>query len=388
MAKNNMLLGYARGKVGDLVFQRRKGEQIVKARNRNPNNPRTWSQQMQRVRMYAPVAFYKMAVENFFRFAFEDKKYNETDYNAFIRENLDAFQGPYFTREQAAQKFPVIAPYVISSGKLGNIEATLAISTTKRPLVEATLHNVTFIETENTVGNISRALINEYNLKEGDMLTFVEIIIKGIEVRNEGNVKYNGSTGFYYNNFVVDTTSTQTIPTAIPEGSTRGFMKVSGEKDTTLISYFPGTTTDSDIIGYAIITTRRENGKIIASNTSLNMNEQAQAYFEAMSTAQQLIRAAASYDATMSALDPNSAKVMNEASSQTNSKEERSTKQTAMNCLQNNGSKRTSGVQSFTLDNECPSCECNIHETEPYGCNEEVQATSKSRRRNSANIEN
>lgn len=124
MAKNNMLLGYARGKVGDIVFQRRKGEQIIKARNRNPNNPRTWSQQMQRVRMYAPVAFYKKAIENFFRFAFETKKPNETDYNAFMRENLNAFQGPYFTRSQVQQKFPVLAPYIMSTGNLGQIPFT------------------------------------------------------------------------------------------------------------------------------------------------------------------------------------------------------------------------------------------------------------------------
>lgn len=48
MAKGNMLLGFARKKVGDLVMYRANGEQITRARNRNPRNPKSDRQAIQR----------------------------------------------------------------------------------------------------------------------------------------------------------------------------------------------------------------------------------------------------------------------------------------------------------------------------------------------------
>lgn len=391
MAKNNMLLGYARGKVGDLVFQRRKGEQIVKARNRNPNNPRTWSQQMQRVRMYAPVAFYKMAVERFFKFAFEDKKPNETDYNAFIRENLNAFQGPYFTKEQVAQKFPVMAPYVISSGTLSSIPGTI-LETTTYLVIKVPL-GTNEIGTENAnQGNLSRLLINKYNLQEGDMLTFIIIEISGITIGENGRINYSGETNFDYANFIIDTTSTQPIPNITNlENKGFGLTTMGGESEERALGYkINKERSMQNAVANAIIVTRRSNSKIHASKTSLQLNSNAQNYFEALSTSQQLIIAAGSYGAENTALDPHAAKVMNEATSQINDEEGRSTKQTALNCLPNSGTKNTSGIQPFTLDNECPSCECPIPEPEPCGCNnEEIQQTSRSgkSRRSSINAE-
>lgn len=48
MARHNMLLGQARGKVGDLVFSRLKGKQIVRSKAAEVANPRTYGQNLQR----------------------------------------------------------------------------------------------------------------------------------------------------------------------------------------------------------------------------------------------------------------------------------------------------------------------------------------------------
>ena len=48
MARHNMLLGQARGKVGDLVFSRLKGKQIVRSKAAVVANPRTYGQNLQR----------------------------------------------------------------------------------------------------------------------------------------------------------------------------------------------------------------------------------------------------------------------------------------------------------------------------------------------------
>lgn len=49
MAKDNLFLGFARGKVGSVVFYRAKGEQITRALNSAPSNPQTALQLLQRV---------------------------------------------------------------------------------------------------------------------------------------------------------------------------------------------------------------------------------------------------------------------------------------------------------------------------------------------------
>lgn len=49
MAKGNLFLGMARKKIGDVVFYRANGEQISRARNRSPRNPRSARQSIQRM---------------------------------------------------------------------------------------------------------------------------------------------------------------------------------------------------------------------------------------------------------------------------------------------------------------------------------------------------
>lgn len=375
MAKNNMLLGYARGKVGDLVFQRRKGEQITKARNRNPNNPRTWAQQMQRVRMYAPVAFYKKAVENFYRFAFENKKPNETDYNAFIRENLNAFQGPYFTRSQVQQKYPALAPYIISSGNLSGVEVTNLSINGNAIQIQFVIPGAT-VTSLDTVQKLSQSLIANLGMQNGDMLTAVEIDVTNISVAS-GNVSYSGVTSFRYKQFIVDIADTRELSEVYPDT----FEPISNNA---MAFIFENVVNTNDAVGASIIVTRRSNGKISASTARMTLNTVAQNYFTAMSTTQQLLIAAQSYDAQYSALDPKATSANNVATSRTGSRNGESQENIAFGCLPNSGGKTTEGIPPYTLDNECPTCGCPAGEPEPQPCEPDpcgcVQETSSTRR--------
>lgn len=58
MSKGNMFLGYASGKVADLVFYRQDGQQITRSRNRSPHNPKTEPQLYQRAVMATITAAY------------------------------------------------------------------------------------------------------------------------------------------------------------------------------------------------------------------------------------------------------------------------------------------------------------------------------------------
>lgn len=86
MAKGNMLLGYARGKVGDVVFYREDGEQMARARNRRPKNPRTVAQQYQRAIMATVMMAYSQGKE-IFDHSFQDRRVGMECMREFLSVN-------------------------------------------------------------------------------------------------------------------------------------------------------------------------------------------------------------------------------------------------------------------------------------------------------------
>lgn len=115
MAKGNFLLGYARGSVGDVTFSRVKGNQVAKARNRNPANPNTIPQAMQRSLFADAVRFYTRGVQNAFKFAFERKLENESDYNAFMRLNVN--RGVRIGKTPESM-YPAIGEWLVADGSI------------------------------------------------------------------------------------------------------------------------------------------------------------------------------------------------------------------------------------------------------------------------------
>ena len=170
MAKGNMMLGYSRGSVGDVTFSRLKGQQIAKARNRNPNNPKTKTQMMQRSLFVSATKFYQQARAEFFKFAFEDKKYHESDFNAFMRHNVK--NGTNMTQEAVqAYNYPALGMWVLSKGSL-------------QPFAQKSEGNFFKANTgivvpqdyqvPTKVGELSKTLIQSNRFQVGDMLTMVE----------------------------------------------------------------------------------------------------------------------------------------------------------------------------------------------------------------------
>lgn len=60
MAKHNLFLGQARGKVGSVVFSRLNGVQISRAYNPSPKNPKSWAQATQRAAFASISQYYKV----------------------------------------------------------------------------------------------------------------------------------------------------------------------------------------------------------------------------------------------------------------------------------------------------------------------------------------
>lgn len=122
MAKGNIILGYLRGSIGDITFFRAKGQQLSRARNRAPANPRTVGQMDQRAKMACAVKFFSQVGANFFKYAFEGKKETESYFNAFVKTNI--YTGGYIGKQASRIfDFPALGNWQISAGTLPEITA-------------------------------------------------------------------------------------------------------------------------------------------------------------------------------------------------------------------------------------------------------------------------
>ena len=87
MAKGNLFLGMGRGSVGDVTFYRADGQQLSRARNRKPRNPKTNAQLIQRAISATIVQAYK-AGRIIFDHSFEGKSVPAGSQRAFLSTNM------------------------------------------------------------------------------------------------------------------------------------------------------------------------------------------------------------------------------------------------------------------------------------------------------------
>lgn len=88
MAKGNWLLGGVSGKVGDLVLSKSNGKQVTRARNRNPKNPKTSAQALQRMKFGALAAFYDAFATDVLDHSWQGVKYGGASHNFFYKAAL------------------------------------------------------------------------------------------------------------------------------------------------------------------------------------------------------------------------------------------------------------------------------------------------------------
>lgn len=180
MAKGSLFWGQGRGKLGQVVMATVKGQQISRTYQASVANPKSAGQMEQRAKFANAVKFFKRSQQNLFKFAYEDKKKTESDYNAFMRHNVSL--SCFLNKAQVSNAdFPALAnvgnrgTWVLSQGSLPEI-AIEAIGDAETPTLVASIPEGRTVETV-TVGDLSNALLTKYgDLLEGDLITIVTII--------------------------------------------------------------------------------------------------------------------------------------------------------------------------------------------------------------------
>lgn len=182
-----MLLGHARGKVGDLVFSRVNGQQVTRARASVVKNPQTEKQVIQRILLNTVIQAYSRMAE-ICDHSFEGVQVGQKSMSRFMRENLTAlrnkvadyvagsgtFEGVYAFAPKGLNQFTP-NEWVIATGQLPQI--TLAS-------VDANDGASIAIVSAGAIPTYAE-IIASLGLQRGDQLTFI-----GQELYTDGRAAF------------------------------------------------------------------------------------------------------------------------------------------------------------------------------------------------------
>lgn len=264
---NNILRGQLKGRIGNNWFAHAvdaNGRPVTRTGtiNANPSNPKTQKQMEQRSRFANAVKFYRHAVQNFFKFAFEDKKRNESDYNAFMRHNIKNALNLY--------KSQVDNPYFPSLGNKWQLS---------QGVLAAGLHHEWLSDGDfdlglsgNTVGEISNYLVSVHGLFAGDIVTIVGVTSMVTSSNYSQLDNIDQAPIWHIWQFFIDPKSNTPIAEIANTGVAIGSL---GHRNNTQEVYLEFTNAANSNFA-AVVVTRKTSRKLLASTSFLEPNTIAQ----------------------------------------------------------------------------------------------------------------
>lgn len=285
MARFNSILSEGQGTLGNYYLRKAKAKSgktinVLAAKNFSPTNPRTTAQQNQRAKFATAVKFYKRATANFFKFAYEDKRSNESYFNAFMRHNVSGALGMVKAQGENCQ-WPALGSWLLSYGSIDSVPVTAAGDNFQIIGVEGA-------KTLSTVGELSELFLNQ-GYQPGDIVTFVRIAVPAYTsaelsltdkaaISSIGQTK--GSPKWAISQFYLNADSTVAIAEVAYRGGNVLFdgskVLLSCEADdgadaAHLVYTVPASLTSMGV-GLAVIVTRKQESSLLASTQSLASN--------------------------------------------------------------------------------------------------------------------
>lgn len=273
MAKGNMLLGQARGKIGDLVFSRNNGQQVVRARAAVVKNPQTESQIVQRIILNTVAQAYSKMIA-IVDHSFEGVQVGQQTMSAFMSTNLNRLRRTVSAHQQQqgslngiysftplGSKELAINPFVVAVGSLNPIiPAAFANNNDGEPCV---VLNLPGAPAELTY----ESFIEAFNLQRGDQVTFIQMTYDDVQ-----------GVMFGYNRIILDPQDNQGISAPLSsalfvddavnypnERNNGSFARVMYSDGSLLFSVGSGAPVASAII----VSRQRSDGTWLRSNAAL-----------------------------------------------------------------------------------------------------------------------
>ena len=119
MGKLNGIISKLSGSAGNITFKRRMGETVVSEKVTQVRNPRSNAQMQTRTKWGNIIAMYK-GIRPLLNYGFENKPRNLSDYNMFVKVNMQ--RTPiYLTKQSIAGGACIATAYQITQGSLPSI---------------------------------------------------------------------------------------------------------------------------------------------------------------------------------------------------------------------------------------------------------------------------
>ena len=119
MGKLNGIISKISGSAGNITFKRRMGETVVSEKVTQVRNPRSNAQMQTRTRWGNIIAMYR-GIRPLLNYGFENKPRNLSDYNMFVKVNMQ--RTPiYLTKQSIAGGACIATAYQITQGSLPSI---------------------------------------------------------------------------------------------------------------------------------------------------------------------------------------------------------------------------------------------------------------------------
>lgn len=173
MSKGNMILGQARGKVGDLVFARAYGKQIVRAKAQSVANPKTIGQNTQRA-ILATIAKEAALLTPIVDHSFANVKYGASSVRHFRKINMGILRSLLLS--------PVGVNYNLSAKGATAVPNPLKISEGSLPAFNAAFQSdVIGFYQAGTLSALREVDVENFRqaypyLQNGDQLTLVKLV--------------------------------------------------------------------------------------------------------------------------------------------------------------------------------------------------------------------
>lgn len=136
MASGNLLLGYGRNSIGDITLYRSGGMQRARARNRNPHNPRTASQAVQRM-VLATAAKMASAYEPIVNHSWEGKEVGAKSVQYFRKLAMATLRAAALSsiKPASGQSYTPVADFMLKGAPSVGIVEGLKISEGRLPVI-------------------------------------------------------------------------------------------------------------------------------------------------------------------------------------------------------------------------------------------------------------
>lgn len=196
MAKGNLFLGFASGKIGSVVMYRSKGAQVSRALNPSPSNPQSALQMLQRVTLKTASSAYSL-LQDITNHAFEGYATGTDSQGAFVTRNIAQMRAQladYINSGDAdeilgcieanfngkADTWPAMRPYIVSAGRAPQVPYKLQNTTTNSMALA-----IDYVFTSSPSYD---DVINALGLQRGDQLTFLFLSVDDTDT----TYTYNG----------------------------------------------------------------------------------------------------------------------------------------------------------------------------------------------------